>query len=64
MAKEVLIYIITKRINWKDGGSLLSASHIADRSAYDKVKAAILTAFQLIPEAYSQRFRSIKNLTI
>ena len=38
-----------------------SALAIADSSDYDKVKAAILKAYQLIPEAYRQRFRRYKK---
>ena len=38
-----------------------SALAIADSSDYDKVKAAILKSYQLIPEAYRQRFRRYKK---
>ena len=38
-----------------------SALAIADSSDYDKVKAAILKSYQLIPEAYRQKFRRYKK---
>ena len=38
-----------------------SALAIADSSDYDKVKAAILKSYELIPEAYRQRFRRYKK---
>jgi hypothetical protein len=38
-----------------------SALAIAHSSDYDKVKAAILKAFQLVPEAYRQKFRGCKK---
>jgi hypothetical protein len=38
-----------------------SALAIAYSSDFDKVKAAILKAFQLVPEAYRQRFRRYKQ---
>jgi hypothetical protein len=40
-----------------------SALAIADSSDYDKVKTTILKAFQLMSEAYRQKFRRY-NLTI
>ena len=35
-----------------------SALSVADSSDYDKVKTAILKAYELVPEAYRQKFRS------
>jgi hypothetical protein len=40
---------------------IYSALAKADSSDYDKVKAAILKAYQLIPEAYRQRLRRYKK---
>ena len=34
----------------------------ADSLEYDKVKAAVLRAFELVPEAYRQKFRRYKKL--
>jgi hypothetical protein len=34
---------------------------ITDSSDYDKAKAAVFKAFQLVPEAYRQRFRRYKK---
>ena len=38
-----------------------SALSVADSSDYDKVKTAILKAYELVPEAYRQKFRSYKK---
>ena len=38
-----------------------SALSLAESSDYDKVKDAILKAYQLVPEAYRQRFRKYKK---
>ena len=38
-----------------------SALAIGESSDYDRVKAAILKAYQLVPEAYRQRFRRYKK---
>ncbi|KAK3089782.1 hypothetical protein FSP39_006484 [Pinctada imbricata] len=38
-----------------------SALSIAESSDYDKVKDTILRAYQLVPEAYSQKFRKYKK---
>ncbi|KAL0165843.1 hypothetical protein M9458_037687, partial [Cirrhinus mrigala] len=35
-----------------------AALTMEDRKDYDKVKVAILKAYELVPEAYRQRFRS------
>jgi hypothetical protein len=40
---------------------VFSALARADSSHYYKVRASILTAFQLVPEAYRQRFRRYKK---
>jgi hypothetical protein len=40
-----------------NAAEVYSALAIADSSDYDKVKAAILNAFQLIPEAFRQKSR-------
>jgi hypothetical protein len=40
---------------------VFSALAIADSSDYDKVKAAVLKASQLIPEAYRQMLRKYKK---
>lgn len=39
-----------------------SALSVADSRVYDTVKAAMLRAHELVPEAYRQRFRSRKRL--
>ena len=38
-----------------------SALSVAESSDYDKVKAAILQAYELVPEAYRQKFRNYKK---
>ena len=38
-----------------------SAMSVADSSDYEKVKTAILKAYELVPEAYRQRFRNYKK---
>ena len=40
------------------------ALSLAESSDYDKVKDTILKAYQLVPEAYRQRFRKYKILKI
>ncbi len=35
---------------------------VEDGLAYDKVKGAILRAYELVPEAYRQRFRNLKKM--
>lgn len=35
-----------------------SSLTVEDSSSYDKIKAAVLKAYELVPEAYRQRFRS------
>lgn len=39
-----------------------SALSVEDGLDYDKVKTAILRAYELVPEAYRQRFRSLRKL--
>jgi hypothetical protein len=38
-----------------------SALNVADSQNYAKVKAAVLYAYKLVPEAYHQRFRTWKK---
>uniref|UniRef100_A0A3B3XHV5 SCAN box domain-containing protein n=1 Tax=Poecilia mexicana TaxID=48701 RepID=A0A3B3XHV5_9TELE len=40
-----------------------AALTIEDSLVYDKVKAAILRAYELVPEAYRQRFRALRKST-
>ena len=41
--------------------SVFAALSTEDCAVYDKVKAAILRAFQLVPEAYRRRFRELRK---
>ena len=34
---------------------------VEECKSYDKVKHAILTAYELVPEAYRQKFRNLKK---
>lgn len=38
-----------------------SALSVNDSGSYQLVKAAILRAYELVPEAYHQRFRSLRK---
>lgn len=39
-----------------------SALTVAESKVYDTVKAAVLKVYELLPEAYRQRFKSRKKL--
>ena len=41
--------------------AVYSALSVEDSSQYDTVKMSILKAYELVPEAYRQRFRNTKK---
>lgn len=40
---------------------VFSALSVGDNGSYHLVKAAVLKAYELVPEAYRQRFRSLRG---
>jgi len=38
-----------------------SSLSLKDSSSYSKIKAAVLKVYELVPEAYRQRFRSLER---
>jgi hypothetical protein len=53
--------ILLQSVSIRKAAEVYSALAITDSSDYDKVRAAILKAYQLISEAYRQRFRRYKK---
>ncbi|XP_070411056.1 uncharacterized protein si:ch1073-291c23.2 isoform X2 [Nothobranchius furzeri] len=54
--REVWPLLLTCRLTGK-ALQVVSALSPTDGADYDKVKSAVLTAYELVPEAYRQRFR-------
>uniref|UniRef100_A0A1A8I1B8 Gypsy retrotransposon integrase-like protein 1 n=1 Tax=Nothobranchius kuhntae TaxID=321403 RepID=A0A1A8I1B8_NOTKU len=54
--REVWPLLLTCRLTGK-ALQVVSALSPTDGASYDKVKSAVLTAYELVPEAYRQRFR-------
>ena len=59
MAKGALDLAFAKCYNWEGWRNLYSA--VEQSSSYDTVKELILKAYELVPEAYRQKFRNCKK---
>ena len=60
MAKSALL-ASAERCNWQSSSNLHSVIFFEQNSDYDKVKQLILKAYELVPEAYRQKFRNCRK---
>ena len=58
--REMWAHLIQSKFNGKARDAYLAMS-MADVSDYDKVKSSVLKAYELVPEAYRQRFRKARK---
>ena len=58
--REMWAHLIQSKFSGKARDAYLAMS-MADVSDYDKVKSSVLKAYELVPEAYRQRFRKARK---
>ena len=65
MATRGLDFVTAEYIGGKGSGNLFSFTYELKSTKYDEVRKAILKAYELVPEAYHQKFRdSMAKLTL